>query len=156
MPYRARSLVRTLRCGRATYVVGANGMRLQQNLRCARSAGRDRDARPPSRCSMPRIIGLRGQAFLETLLPDGTKEYAITAVRPMRLAFRNWFAGDLNLQNQVIDSLILLVQRFDLKSKNQKNPLRWLGFWYRSWLGVPATISNCYEAAVGSADPWAI
>jgi hypothetical protein len=30
MPYRARSLVLTLTCGRATYVVGANGTRLQQ------------------------------------------------------------------------------------------------------------------------------
>jgi hypothetical protein len=36
---RARSFVRTLRCGRATYVVGADGTPLQLNLRRARSVG---------------------------------------------------------------------------------------------------------------------
>jgi len=45
MPYRARSLVRTLRCGRATYVVGANGTRLQQKP-ALRAIGRPDQSEP--------------------------------------------------------------------------------------------------------------
>ena len=45
MPYRARSLVRTLRCGRATYVVGANGARLQQKP-ALRAIGRPEQSEP--------------------------------------------------------------------------------------------------------------
>ena len=45
MPYRARSRVLTLRCGRATYVVGANGTRLQQKP-ALRAIGRPDQSEP--------------------------------------------------------------------------------------------------------------
>jgi hypothetical protein len=45
MPYRVRSLVRTLRSGRATYVVGANGPRLQQ-APALRAIGRPEQSEP--------------------------------------------------------------------------------------------------------------